>query len=61
MPATLTCRFCRRTGFVRLERVITSAHASRHFYCGACDRTWQIEERQSSPPEPKPKRTRRSK
>jgi transcription elongation factor Elf1 len=53
VPPTLTCRFCGRAGFVRFETVIAKGQAYRHFYCGACDRTWQIDDADPvAPPDP---------
>jgi hypothetical protein len=49
VPALLTCRYCHRAGFVRFEHVITKGHASQDFYCGACDRSWQIHEPEEAP------------
>jgi hypothetical protein len=60
MAVLLTCRYCRRTGFVRFEHVITKGQALHHFYCGACDRTWEINEQEGpqlrAVPKPKSKR-----
>lgn len=35
------CPHCGREGFVRYEHIITAAFSARHFYCGACERTWE--------------------
>jgi transposase-like protein len=35
------CPHCGREGFVRYEHVITATFSARHFYCGACQRTWE--------------------
>jgi transposase-like protein len=45
------CHYCRRTGLVRVEKVIAKGMVSRHFYCGACDRTWQVADDQGAPPQ----------
>jgi hypothetical protein len=50
VPALLTCRYCHRAGFVRSEHVITKSHASQQFYCGACDRHWEIHEKEAQAP-----------
>lgn len=50
MSATVACRYCHRSGFVRLEHVITKGQFYRQFYCGACDRTWEIADVDSPAP-----------
>ena len=44
MPAATECPSCNRVGFVRFERVIRAGHARRHYYCGACDHTWVVDD-----------------
>jgi hypothetical protein len=42
VPTKTPCVRCKKTGFVRVEHVIKADTAERHFYCGACDHTWQV-------------------
>jgi len=44
MPDRTTCPHCRKVGFVRREYVIKGGQAMIAFYCGSCDRSWQIED-----------------
>jgi len=46
MPATTPCRYCQRTGFVRFETVVKGGKAAKEFYCGRCNRTWVVEDRE---------------
>jgi hypothetical protein len=41
MPDRTACKYCGKTGFVRLERVLKGGRASDAFYCGACNRSWE--------------------
>ena len=38
------CRRCRKTGFIRTERVIKGASALTVFYCGACGYSWEVQD-----------------
>ena len=49
-PATAVCPYCKLAGFVRFETVLTRGQIYKHYYCGACDRPWQIDA--SDPPTP---------
>lgn len=56
MPTSGPCPFCKRKGFLRFETVISKGNAHRSFYCGACNRTWNTDEKgnhltRHSPPE----------
>ena len=42
---TRTCRRCRKTGFIRTERVIKGITALTVFYCGACGYSWEERDR----------------
>ena len=55
----LTCQYCKRTGFVRFETVVTKGHTYRHYYCGVCNRTWQIDDDTPAPPPDPPDSKRR--
>jgi hypothetical protein len=41
MADPTACKYCGKTGFVRLERVLKGGRASDAFYCGACNRSWE--------------------
>jgi hypothetical protein len=44
MPDRTPCIHCDKTGFVRREHVIQAGKATTVFYCGACNRSWQVSE-----------------
>ena len=44
MPDRTACKFCGKVGFVRRERVIKGGRSIESFYCGACNRSWEIED-----------------
>ena len=44
MPDRIECKYCGKTGFVRRERVIKAEHAIAVYYCGACNRSWEVTE-----------------
>jgi len=53
MPDRTQCIHCGKAGFVRLEHVIKAGKAITAFYCGACNRSWEVieeEERDSAAP-----------
>ena len=55
MAFSTPCPHCHRTGFVRLEHVITGGRVVEAYYCGACDHHWEVQQVGSSQ-----RRTRRS-
>jgi hypothetical protein len=61
MPDRTECRRCKKTGFVRVERVIKGNKAERQFFCGACEYTWTVWDETRPPPDPEkpPERSRR--
>ena len=44
MPDRTVCVHCGKIGFVRREHVIKSGNAMTAFYCGACNRSWQVDD-----------------
>jgi hypothetical protein len=42
MPDKTPCRHCKKTGFVRRERVIRGGVSATEYYCGACEHSWTI-------------------
>ena len=46
MPDRTTCKYCGKAGFVRREHIIKGALAVDAFYCGACDRSWEVHAQQ---------------
>ena len=43
LPA-LQCPRCHRIGFVRHENVVSGVEASRNFFCGSCNHTWNVKD-----------------
>lgn len=61
MPDKISCPRCKKSGFVRVERVIKGTRTFRSYYCGSCNYQWEITENGTSqPPEEgeKPDRSR---
>ena len=52
MPDRTLCPHCGKIGFVRRERVIKGGHTLTAFYCGSCNRSWEIEETDDTPRPP---------
>jgi hypothetical protein len=50
---TPVCVHCESSAFVRAEQVISGRRVVRAYYCGRCDRGWQID---STPPMEVPER-----
>ena len=44
MPDRTACKFCGKVGLIRRERVIKGGRSIESFYCGACNRSWDIED-----------------
>jgi len=44
MPDRTPCKYCSKSGFVRREHVIKAGRAIASFYCGACNRSWEVVE-----------------
>jgi len=42
MPDRTPCIHCGKAGFVRREYVIKAGKAVTAFYCGACNRSWEV-------------------
>jgi transposase-like protein len=60
VPDRTVCPRCKSKGLVRHENVIKGDKVERHFYCGACNYSWQITydgEKASRLPQP-PKQNR---
>jgi len=36
------CPRCKKVGLVRQELVIKAEKTERHYYCDACDSSWQV-------------------
>lgn len=47
MPDRTPCKYCGKVGFVRCEHVLKGAWAIDAFYCGACDRSWEVRAQQA--------------
>ena len=45
MSADTPCVHCQTVGFVRREHVITAAAAQILYYCGCCDHSWSVAEK----------------
>jgi hypothetical protein len=54
MPAYTPCAHCATVGFVRREYVIARGRAAVQYYCGRCDRTWNILEEHERRARPRP-------
>ena len=50
MPTRTPCKFCGKVGYLRTEHVIAHGKAEIHYYCGLCDRTWQVDDAPQQPP-----------
>ena len=52
MPDRTPCPHCGKIGFVRREHVIKGGQAATAFYCGACNRSWEVkqDEAEARPP-----------
>jgi len=44
MPDRTPCIYCHKVGFVRRERMIAHGKATTIFYCGACNKSWEVVE-----------------
>ena len=42
MPDRTPCPHCGKVGFVRREHVIKGGRTVTAFYCGACNRSWEV-------------------
>ena len=42
MPDRTACKFCGKVGFVRRENIIKAGRTITAFYCGACNRLWEV-------------------
>ena len=49
VPAQTPCAHCTKVGFVRREHVITGAASHILYYCGRCNHSWSIAERDELP------------
>ena len=47
MPDRIPCKYCGKVGFIRREHVLKGARAVDTFYCGACDRSWEVHAQQA--------------
>jgi len=45
VPDRTLCQFCGKVGFVRRERVLKGGRSIESFYCGSCNRSWDIEDK----------------
>lgn len=59
MPDRTPCIHCGKVGLVRRERIIQAENVMIAFYCGACNRSWQIED-SGKPPDAQRKELRKS-
>ena len=48
----MPCPKCQKSGFTRLEHIITGLASSRAFYCGVCEHTWVVEDPGQPAPRP---------
>lgn len=44
MPDRVTCKYCGKAGLVRRENVIKGKRSITAYYCGACNRSWDVSE-----------------
>jgi hypothetical protein len=44
MPDRTVCPHCLKVGFIRREYVLQGGRAMTAFYCGACNRSWKVED-----------------
>jgi len=44
MPDRVTCKYCGKAGLVRRENVIKGNRTITVYYCGACNRSWDVSE-----------------
>jgi hypothetical protein len=42
MPDKPPCTRCKKIGFVRIENVVKGGIASKVFFCGACEFSWEV-------------------
>jgi len=50
MPDRTLCKLCGKVGLVRREQVIKGGKTTIVFYCGACNRSWEVEENSKRDP-----------
>jgi transcription elongation factor Elf1 len=50
MSDRTACIHCGKAGFVRREYVIKAGKAVTAFYCGACNRSWEVSGEKSAAP-----------
>jgi len=61
----IRCVQCGTRGLVRSEHVIAAGAAAVHYYCGRCEHTWKVPERErhdlrvngTEPTKPEPNRS----
>jgi hypothetical protein len=51
-----TCKYCGKSGFVRRENVVKGERKITAFYCGACNRSWEVADEESQARRNTPKR-----
>ena len=56
MPDRTPCRFCGKVGLVRRERVIKGGRSIESFYCGSCNRSWEVADDEAQARRNTPKR-----
>lgn len=44
MPDRTVCPHCKKIGFVRTEHVLKGDASYRECYCGACERSWRVDD-----------------
>jgi hypothetical protein len=42
MPDRTPCTYCGKIGLVRRENVVKGERTTTAFYCGACNRSWEV-------------------
>jgi hypothetical protein len=42
MPDRTACKYCGKLGFIRRENIIKAGRTITAFYCGACNRSWEV-------------------
>jgi hypothetical protein len=49
VPDRTSCNYCGKVGFVRRQFVIKARQATVSYYCGACNRSWDVSDERAQP------------